>query len=142
MSGTAPSHHASCVAYQGRGLVIFGPSGSGKSGLALQLMALGAALVADDRTRIWAEGGVLMAGAPPGLPALIEARGLGLLRVPALHGPVPLALAVDLGRSETDRLPPERRLDLAGLSLPLVFRSEGAHFPGAVLHLLSFGRGG
>jgi len=42
--------HASCVCLEGRAVLIRGASGSGKSGLALQLIALGAALVADDRT--------------------------------------------------------------------------------------------
>ena len=40
--------HASCIAVHGRGVLILGPSGAGKSSLALQLMALGADLVADD----------------------------------------------------------------------------------------------
>ena len=62
-SETVPSHgetivHASCVARDGRAVLIRGASGSGKSGLALQLMALGAGLVADDRTRLWREGDI------------------------------------------------------------------------------------
>ena len=48
--------HATCVAVDGRGLLILGPSGSGKSALALQLIALGAQLVADDRTRVSRRG--------------------------------------------------------------------------------------
>ena len=39
--------HASCVAVAGRAVLITGPSGSGKSSLALTLLAHGAALVAD-----------------------------------------------------------------------------------------------
>ncbi|MGQ0611791.1 MAG: HPr kinase/phosphorylase [Paracoccaceae bacterium] len=133
--------HASCVAHGGRGLLILGPSGAGKSGLALQLMALGAALVADDRTSLWlGPDNALWAGAPPGLPPLIEARFVGLLRVPEPSPPVPLALAADLGQTETQRLPPERRLSLLGQSLPLVFHAAGAHFPSALLHYLTHGR--
>ncbi|MDA3887407.1 MAG: serine kinase, partial [Allgaiera sp.] len=56
--------HASCVALDGRGVLILGPSGAGKSGLALQLMALGARLVADDRTRLNPRAGRLIARAP------------------------------------------------------------------------------
>lgn len=55
--------HASCVALDGRGLLILGPSGSGKSALALELMALGADLVADDRTEIEGQGPDLVAAA-------------------------------------------------------------------------------
>lgn len=119
-----------------------GPSGSGKSGLALQLMALGAALVADDRTDVWAEGegGRVWAGAPQGLPPLIEARFLGLLRVPDLSPPVALSLVVDLGKVETQRLAPERSHSLSGHALPLVFGSTAAHFPAALLHYMRHGR--
>ena len=42
--------HASCVSYENHAVLILGPSGIGKSSLALQLMALGAVLVADDKT--------------------------------------------------------------------------------------------
>ena len=53
--------HATTVALAGQGVLILGPSGSGKSGLALQLMAMGAELVADDRTIVTARGSTLHA---------------------------------------------------------------------------------
>ena len=74
--------HASCVAWQGRGALILGRSGAGKSALALQLMALGADLVSDDRTELLAEADALTARAPATIQGLIEARGVGLMRVP------------------------------------------------------------
>lgn len=132
--------HASCVALQNCGLLILGPSGSGKSGLALQLMALGAALVADDRTMVFMQDGALWAKAPPGLPPMIEARGVGLLPVPGLHSTVRLTLAVDMGRLETARLPPHRAYPALGFALPLVFHSPAAHFPSAILHYMRHGR--
>lgn len=109
--------HASCVALEGRGLLILGPSGSGKSALALELVALGARLVADDRVALRREGARVFASAPPGLHGLIEARGLGLLRLPAETAPV--ALAVDLALPR-ERLPPRRMVDLAGVPTPLL----------------------
>ncbi|MFC6758724.1 HPr kinase/phosphorylase [Sulfitobacter porphyrae] len=84
--------------------MIIGPSGAGKSALALQLIALGATLVADDRTRVSRRGDGVVADVPESIAGMIEARGLGILRVPGA-GPTPLALVVDLSRAEQDRLP-------------------------------------
>ncbi|WP_431298384.1 HPr kinase/phosphorylase [Tabrizicola sp. BL-A-41-H6] len=131
--------HASTVALNGRGLLILGPSGAGKSSLALRLLSLGARLVADDRTELAREGGTLVARCPPPLRGLIEARGIGLLRT----DPAPtadIALVADLGQTETDRLPPDRRITILSVSLPLVLASAHAHFPDAVMLYLRHGR--
>ena len=131
--------HASCVALEGRGLLILGASGRGKSALALELMAMGAALVADDRVILRREGEALIATAPEAIAGRIEARFVGLLNAtPA--GPVALALAVDLDRTEAVRLPPRRSVNLLGISLPLVHNSETRHFPAAILQYLRAGR--
>jgi len=127
--------HASCVAVEGRAALIRGASGSGKSGLALQLMAHGAALVADDRTRLWREGGKVMACAPATIRGRIEAREMGILRAPAT-GPAAVALIIDMDRAETERLPPRRETQLLGLTLPLVRKSGLPHFPAAILTYL------
>ena len=133
--------HASTVAIAGRGLLILGASGAGKSALALSLIALGAMLVADDRTIVTRRGATLFATCPPALTGMIEARGLGLLASPAA-GETRLHLAVDLDRPETDRLPPRRSVSVLGLPLDLVLRSQGYHFPAAVLCYLKGGRTG
>jgi HPr kinase/phosphorylase len=123
--------HASCVALEGRGLLILGPSGAGKSGLALQLMALGARLVADDRTEVFRDGSGLSARCPPALAGLIEARGIGILRAdPLTHAPV--VLAVDLGQSETERLPQRRVIFVLGATIDLVLGPQSAHFASAL----------
>lgn len=131
--------HATTVAVEGRGLLILGPSGSGKSSLALQLMAVGAVLVADDRTDVAVEGGRLIARVPQALRGRIEARGVGILNAP-VSGPVPLALAVDLGRAEDQRLPPFRSHSVAGMSLPLVLGPYHPHLYAALRQLLLTGR--
>lgn len=131
--------HASCVAVAGRGLLILGPSGSGKSGLALQLIALGAELVADDRCIVTARNGTLIAHAPSPLIGLIEARGIGLLHSPALPETA-LHLVVDLSQPETDRLPPRRSVTILGTSLDLVHRSQSDHFSAALLCYLKGSR--
>jgi HPr kinase/phosphorylase len=131
--------HASCVAVGGRGLLILGPSGSGKSALALQLMAFGADLVADDRTQISLHDGQLRASCPPPLCGLIEARGIGILRAPSVTS-VPLVLAVDLGQSGDERLPPRHKMVVLGQDLDLVFAIQGNHFPAALLCYLKGAR--
>ena len=123
--------HASCVALDGRGLLILGPSGSGKSGLALRLMALGARLVADDQTEVFRQGDMVIARAPAPISGLIEARGVGILRA----DPVPQAvivLAVDLGQQEVQRLPRRHVITVQGATIDLVLASQSAHFDAAL----------
>jgi HPr kinase/phosphorylase len=127
--------HASCVAVDGRGLLILGAAGSGKSSLALTLMAWGARLVADDRSRLTLHEGGLWASAPETIRGQIEARGIGILTVPALAR-ARLAAAVDLDRDETERLPPERNIALLGHELPLILNGPGLSFAAGVLHYL------
>ena len=92
--------HASCAAREGQGVLLLGPSGSGKSDLLLRLLDHGFALVADDRVDL-SDG---MASAPPALAGLLEVRGLGVVRLPHLAC-VPVALAVELGAGERLPLP-------------------------------------
>lgn len=102
-------------------------------------MAYGARLVADDRTALAVRDGAIWASAPPGLPPLIEARGLGLLNA----DPLPkarLALVADLGRDEADRLPPQRVWRHAGVEIPLVYRAPHRHFEAGLIQYLRAGR--
>lgn len=131
--------HAGAIAVQGRAVVIAGASGRGKSALALRLMALGAGLVADDRTCLWRDGARLWADAPQALRGRIEARGVGILRAPAV-GPAEVALWVDLDRQETARLPDWHRIECLGLSLPLLHDAAMPHFPAAIMTYLLHGR--
>ncbi len=111
--------HASCVALSGRGILIVGPSGSGKSDLALRLMDRGAKLVSDDQTLVRLENGRLLASPPKTIQGLIEVRGLGI-RAMEWEADVPLAVAIELGAA-VERFPLEpRALTLVGLDLPLI----------------------
>ena len=111
--------HASCVARDGRGILIYGRSGSGKSDLALRLIDRGALLVSDDYTIVRRVDGRLLARAPTNIEGKIEVRGLGIL--PLEHvGDVPVALYVDLNL-DVERLPDRREpVRVAGVQLPVI----------------------
>ncbi len=131
--------HATAVSAYGRALLICGPSGSGKSALALRLMALGAGLIADDRTLLRAQpDGPPLAERPPGLPSAIEARGLGVLSVD-LSPRAPVVAVLDLTRPETERLPPARALRLAGHDVALLHNAGTGYFPAALMQYLRAG---
>lgn len=123
--------HASCVAIDGRGVLILGPSGAGKSALALHLIALGAKLVADDRTDVMRSGDEVIASVPENIRGLIEARYVGILRLED-HGPVPLALVVDLAHTEIQRLPERHSHQVQGVTLPCFHKCDSPHFPAAI----------
>ena len=110
--------HASCVAIAGAGVLLRGPSGSGKSDLALRLIDGGARLVADDRVTLRRAGGRLLAAPPDALAGRIEVRGLGIVALDH-QGEAPLALVVDLVPPERiERLPEAARCSLLGVDLP------------------------
>lgn len=109
--------HGTCVAIHGRGVLLRGPSGSGKSDLALRLIDGGAILVADDQTALDRDGEALIARPPATIAGLLEVRGLGLVRLPHLDG-VALDLVVDLvAPSAVERLPEASALELLGSTL-------------------------
>jgi HPr kinase/phosphorylase len=119
--------HGTCISLKGKGVLLLGDSGAGKSDLALRLIHEGATLVADDRVVLGLKGGKLTASAPTTIAGLIEVRGLGIIKLPAR--PAILALAVQLG-DEGPRLPGEESWSPDGLkgapSLPLLLL-DGRH---------------
>jgi HPr kinase/phosphorylase len=132
--------HASAVAVDGRGLLITGASGAGKSNLALALIGLGALLVSDDQTTLNLVATRVVLGCPaPELRGVIEVRGMGLMRAPAVDH-ADLALVVDLDSIETQRLPPTRMIELMARDFPLVRNPNHAHFPVALMLQLRHGR--
>jgi serine kinase of HPr protein (carbohydrate metabolism regulator) len=116
---SAETLHASTVASEGRAVFICGPSGSGKSDLALRLLDRGFTLVSDDRTIVRKDGDRLFASAPPNIAGKLEVRGIGIVDVEATDD-VPVALVVEL-TSDMQRLPDDSRERLIlGVSVPLV----------------------
>ena len=112
--------HATCVAWKGIGVLLRGRSGSGKSDLALRLIESGARLVADDRCDLVRMGSRLLVSAPAAIKGLIEARGVGIVRCPALRR-APLGLVVDLvPRRRMERLPEPASFAALGIAVPLI----------------------
>ena len=66
--------HATCVAINDQGVLLVGPSGVGKSDLALRLIDGGAELVSDDQTKVCLEKGKLLASPPDKLAGMLEIR--------------------------------------------------------------------
>ncbi len=131
--------HATTVAVGQRALLIVGASGTGKSSLALRMIALGAKLVADDRAVLRATAdGPPVASVPPSIEGMIEARGVGLLRV-NVAPPTRVGAVLDLDQTETDRLPPRRTVSICGCDIPLLHNADSPHFPAA---LMAYLRGG
>jgi serine kinase of HPr protein (carbohydrate metabolism regulator) len=111
--------HATTVDIAGLGVLILGESGVGKSDLALRLIADGALLIADDQTEVEAAGDALRAFAPKAIVGLIEARGVGIVRV-GTKRVTRLRLAVSLIMTVPARMPESRTWSLPGEVKPLV----------------------
>ena len=124
MNDDATILHATLIAARRggrwRGVLLTGPSGSGKSGLAVRAIAAGWRLVADDRVWLWSSGGELYGSAPGTLQGLIEVRGLGVMPQAALRF-CPIDLAVRAcPPDQFERIPDSVCVDLLGASRPQI----------------------
>jgi HPr kinase/phosphorylase len=145
MAASATTVHASAVLVGARAVLIRGPSGSGKSRLAFELLeaagsrpALFARLVADDRAHLETANGRLLVRPAAALAGLIEVRGVGLLRLQ--HEPIAVVgLVVDLAAADGKRLPDaDRRItEIHGIELPRLAVAAGTAVLPGVLALLN-----
>ncbi len=106
-----------------RGVLIMGPSGSGKSDLALRTIQTagqaGCALVSDDYSLLWVSGGQLYAGAPETIEGRMEIRGIGIMatetrRLTRIH------LAVLVQSDPIERLPENETTAILGHMIPTI----------------------
>lgn len=112
--------HATAVAWHGRGVLIRGASGAGKSDLALRLIGAGGLLVADDQVVLERGDAAIRALAPAALAGLLELRGVGLRRLPYLLS-VPITVVIDLIPQESvERLPELTTTEVLGVVLPVI----------------------
>ncbi|MCW9034935.1 MAG: HPr kinase/phosphatase C-terminal domain-containing protein [Alphaproteobacteria bacterium] len=115
--------HGTCVAIEGKGVLIRGDSGAGKSDLALRLIDGGAILVADDRVVITPDGDSLIASPPDLLAGKLEVRGIGIVTLPYMEA-VSIAVVIDLTTPENiDRLPESQTAPIEDALLPLTVLS-------------------
>ncbi|WP_419798747.1 MAG: HPr kinase/phosphorylase [Terasakiella sp.] len=109
--------HATAIAIDEQGILLRGPSGSGKSDLALRLIEQGARLVSDDRVELIKKGNEMIAFAPATIKDLFEVRHLGILKLQSLES-APLRLVVDLcPAEELERMPERSHMEIEGVEL-------------------------
>ncbi|WP_139974705.1 MULTISPECIES: HPr kinase/phosphorylase [Brucella/Ochrobactrum group] len=116
--------HATTLQVQGRGVMIMGRSGAGKTELALTLVERAllrgeaASLVADDRTLLHVESGRLIASVPAALAGGVEIRGAGLFKVPFVESALLYLVVRLVDRDEAERYPSGETWGFEGVSLP------------------------
>jgi hypothetical protein len=110
--------NVTCVAIGGRGVLIEGAPGSGKSSLALALIDRGAVLVGDDGVTLEERGERLWALPPPNVAGRIEVRNVGLVRLPTTFAA--LALVVRLDPAASRFIDHAAEATLEGHALPAV----------------------
>ena len=128
--------HGSAIAVGGRGFLIRGASGSGKSGLVLQMMELGADLISDDQVIMERSAGTIIMSAPQTLVGKIEARFVGILNVPSRQNVV-LNHVIDLDVDSQAQLPQLQYCKVLGLQIDLI---NGRNVPNLASILMIFGR--
>lgn len=139
INATETNIHASCIAVDGKGLLILGDSGCGKSSLALELMAYGADLVSDDRVLLTVFDDRLVAQPPATITGMIEARGVGILNSSYLPH-VYIDAVVNMQKTEPMRLPDKKTIEILGISIPCYYKVDSLSFSAAILQLLKAGR--
>ena len=112
--------HATCVDINGSGVLIVGRSGSGKSSLAINLLALGSKLVADDQCELVKKNKKFCVFKPASLPNSIEIRGVGLVSVPMVVE-TSLDWVVNMDEAEKERMPDLRFTEIDGYKIPTIF---------------------
>ena len=122
--------HGTCVALGRAAALLRGPSGSGKSDLALRFLFLARrgpaaleppTLVADDQVQLKRDGSLILVRAPETIRGKIEVRGVGIIEVKS-HPEAQLALVVDLVPPlEVPRMPGgDEMARLLGVDVPLM----------------------
>ena len=112
--------YGTCIAINGKAVLFRGPSGSGKSDLALRIVEAGGRLISDDQTILVRENDWLVASCPDPISGQIEVRGVGIVPVETIRR-APLSLVLDLVPGEqVERFPELRFCHYLGVDIPLL----------------------
>jgi HPr kinase/phosphorylase len=117
--------NGTAVAWRGQGVLILGPTGSGKSDLTLRLLDSGATLIGDDLVEMKRDGNRLLLSFPPEGPAdlkgKMEVKGLGIMSVPVAPPEVALALVVrSTPAAEVELIPESLESEWLGLAVATI----------------------
>ena len=114
--------HGTAVYWPGpdKAALLLGPSGSGKSDLALRLIDRGWQLVADDQLILAADGIMVTALAPDALKDKIALPGIGICYQETMKNGAPITHVVHLSGT-APRFPLDRgRQSVCGIALPVM----------------------
>ena len=131
--------HASCVAYKNKGILFLGASGAGKSDICLRMiMEHGAKLVADDRVNLSSDKKQITAAAPTILKGMLEVRGVGIVKLPAVTAALSLVVQLADDAAQMERLPAEKFFEFGGVKIPQIMLCvQEASTPAKVLAALT-----
>ncbi len=135
--------HASCVDYENKGILLLGVSGSGKSGLCLELILnYNAALVADDRVEVEPKAGEIYASSPENIKGLLEVRNVGILHLPSKEkSRINVVVKLEPASVLLERLPEPETYSLENVNIPLLhFNENDSAIAAKIIAFLNFPR--
>lgn len=124
MVAKTQSIHANCLRLGALGLLILGPTGTGKSTITLALLERAgwsgrdAKLISDDYTQVFVENGRLIGQVPESLRGGIEVRGAGLYAMD-YENRVAIDHVVALGQA-SERFPNEKYFSFEDVQVPML----------------------
>lgn len=110
--------NCTAVAIGSRAVLVEGPTGSGKSSLALALIDRGATLIGDDGIALETVGGTLVAGPPPATRGKLEIRNVGIVELESTAAPV--AILLQLSEEAPRFVDRPEWIDIHGIAIPSV----------------------